>query len=86
MPRKHSQMTCTAFSLEPRANIPLKTQGTGRPLADYKYGCEACEWWDECGEPDFGNCPLCGQPKTVWNMTDAEAETDHELMLEEQLV
>jgi hypothetical protein len=50
----------------------------------YKHGCPDCDWWDESSHPDFGVCALCKQPKTVWNMTDAEAETDYELMIEEQ--
>ncbi len=53
--------------------------------AQYKYGCPDCDWWSEGSEPDFGNCPACGQPKTVWNQTDAEAPMDYEFQLEEQI-
>ncbi len=54
-------------------------------MDSYRYGCRDCDWWDESSEPDFGNCPSCGQPKEVWNQTDAEAPTDHELALEESI-
>ena len=53
--------------------------------SDYLYGCPNCDWWDESRQPDFGNCPLCDQPKVVWNQTDAEHETDYGQMLEDQL-
>jgi hypothetical protein len=51
----------------------------------YKSGCADCDWWTESSEPDFGNCPGCGQSKTVWNMTDAENPTDSELQLEREI-
>lgn len=70
--------------MKSRATEENKPQGIDHPRDAFKYGCADCEWWDE-GSVDNLNetCPVCGQRKTFWNMTHAEAESDPETQFEE---